>query len=124
MDTETADDFAALADAVLTRRTSALLTGSQPIRHAAAVLPLKGDAHVTTGLARVEDTATEVLHHRKARLADLDEAYTAAETEVDVDEVRVIGDRATALFTETTMLTYKKTGVTSHRPPASRRSTS
>ncbi|MFJ8848450.1 amidase domain-containing protein [Streptomyces cyaneofuscatus] len=108
VDAETADDFAALADAVLTRRTSALLTGSQPIRRAAAVLPLKGDVHVTSGLALVEDTSTEVLHDRKERLADLDEAYTAAETEVELDEVRVIGDRATALVTETTILTYKK----------------
>ncbi|WP_073949301.1 amidase domain-containing protein [Streptomyces kebangsaanensis] len=108
VDAETTDDFAVLADAVLTRRTSALLDGPQATRRAGAVLPLKGDVHVTSSLARTEDTATEILRDRRARLADLDEAYTAAETEVDVDEVRVTGDRATAKVTETTMLTYKK----------------
>ncbi|OUC88139.1 amidase domain-containing protein [Streptomyces swartbergensis] len=115
VDAETTDDFATLADAVLTRRTSALLDGSQATRRAAAALPLKGDVHVTSGLARAEDTATDVLRDRRARLAALDEAYTAAETEVDVDEVRVTGDRATAQVTETTMLTYKK--IEGEEPP-------
>ncbi|MFC5959180.1 amidase domain-containing protein [Streptomyces pratens] len=108
VDAETTDGFAALADAVLTKRTSALLDGSQATRRAGAVLPLKGYVHVTSSLARTEDTATEVLRDRRARLADLDEAYTAAETEIDMDKVRVTGDRATAQVTETTMLTYKK----------------
>jgi hypothetical protein len=115
VDAETTDDFATLADAVLTRRTSALLDGSQATRRTAAALPLKGDVHVTSGLARAEDTATDVLRDRRARLAALDEAYTAAETEVDVDEVRVTGDRATAQVTETTMLTYKK--IEGEEPP-------
>ncbi|NEY33982.1 hypothetical protein GTU99_17545 [Streptomyces sp. PRKS01-65] len=108
VDAETTDDFAVLADAVLTRRTSALLDGSQATLRAGAALPLKGDVHVTSELAHAEDAATHVLHDRRARLAALDEAYTAAETEVDVDEVRVTGDRATVQVTETTMLTYKE----------------
>ncbi|KUL20853.1 amidase domain-containing protein [Streptomyces regalis] len=108
VDAETTDDFAALADTVLTRRTSALLDGAQASRRAGAALPLKGDVHVTSRMARKEDTSADVLRDRKARLAALEEAYTAAETEVDVDEVKVTGDRATAQVTETTMLTYKK----------------
>ncbi|MDW4914714.1 amidase domain-containing protein [Streptomyces californicus] len=105
---ETVHDFAALADTVLTRRTSALLDGPQQLRRNATALPLKGGVHVTSRLAHAEDTATEVLQDRKERLADLDEAYTAAETEVDIDEMRVAGDRATVQITETTTLTYKK----------------
>lgn len=108
VDAETTGDFAALADTVLTKRTSALLGGAPAARRAAQALPLKGDAHVTNRLVGKEDAAADVLRDRKERLADLDEAYTAADTEVDVDEVRVTGDRAVAQVTETTMLTYKK----------------
>jgi hypothetical protein len=108
VDAETTGDFAALADAVLTRRTSALVDGTQATRRAAQALPLQGDVHVTSRLVRKEGDAADILRDRKARLAELDEAYTAADTEVDVDEVAVTGDRATAQVTETTMLTYKK----------------
>ncbi|MGW1881175.1 amidase domain-containing protein [Streptomyces sp. NPDC001970] len=107
VDQATSDDFAALADAVLTRRTSALLDGAQASRRVAA-LPLAGDVHVTSRTAHKEEAAAAVLRDRRARLASLHEAYTAADTEVAVDEVRVDGDRATAQVTETTMLTYKK----------------
>ncbi|MFJ4688842.1 amidase domain-containing protein [Streptomyces sp. NPDC088789] len=115
VDARTSADFAALADTVLTRRTSALVEGTQATLRAAQALPLKGDVHVTSALAGAESGAADILGDRKARLAALGEAYTAADTEVEVDEVSVTGDRATAHVTETTMLTYKQ--ITGDEPP-------
>jgi hypothetical protein len=115
VDAGTTEEFAALADSVLTKRTSVLVGGAQKNRRAAAALPLKGDVHASSRLVGKEDAAADVLLDRRARLTDLGEEYTAAETEVDVDEVQVDGDRATVLATETTMLTYKK--ITGDEPP-------
>ncbi|MCM2387264.1 amidase domain-containing protein [Streptomyces albipurpureus] len=104
----TRNGFATLADTVLTHRTSVLLDGTKATRSASTALPLTGAVSVTGRLARGEDLAAATLRERKARLASLQEAYTAADTEVSVDELSVTGDRATAEVTETTMLTYKK----------------
>lgn len=52
VDAETTGDFAALADAVLTKRTSALVDSAPATRRAAQALPLTGDVHVTDRLAR------------------------------------------------------------------------
>lgn len=92
--------FARIADAVLTERTAALLDTRQPLR--AAHLP------VSAALARSEGGALSELRARKARLAALGEAYTAADTRVAVDRVRVAKGRATVRVTETTTLTYEK----------------
>ncbi|MET9511559.1 amidase domain-containing protein [Streptomyces flavidovirens] len=106
VDEKTTGDFATLADAVLTKRTSALLDGARPAARA-AIAPV-GDVRVAGGAARAEDRAVTGLLERKARLAGLREAYTAADVDVDMEKVDVTGDRATAEVTETTVLTYKK----------------
>ncbi|WKX71266.1 amidase domain-containing protein [Streptomyces sp. XD-27] len=104
-DRATTKSFARIADAVLTDRTAALLD-TRPVRRLA---PL-GDAKVrlSGGLARAEGTAVSSLRTRKARLAALGEAYTAADTRTTVDKTRVKDGRATVQVTETTTLTYKK----------------
>ncbi|MEV8535267.1 amidase domain-containing protein [Streptomyces sp. NPDC051211] len=106
VDAATTKDFAALADAVLTKRTSALLDGARPDAYAAT--PPSGAVRVASSLARAEDAAVTGLVQRKARLAALKEAYTAAKLDVDIDSVQINGDRAKVRVTETTELTYKR----------------
>ncbi|WP_251069827.1 amidase domain-containing protein [Streptomyces sp. ISL-96] len=106
VDEKVAGDFAALADAVLTKRTSALLDGARPAARAATAAV--GDVRISSRLARAEDRAVTGLLDRKARLAELREGYTAADVDVDIEKVDVTGDRATAEATETTVLTYKQ----------------
>ncbi|WP_432115010.1 amidase domain-containing protein [Streptomyces sp. S1] len=113
VDEKTVGDFAALADAVLGKRTSALLDGARPAARAATA-PV-GTARVSAGVARTEDRVVTELLDRKRLLAELDEAYTAADVEVDIERVDVGGDRATAVATETTVLTYKR--VRGDEPP-------
>ncbi|MEV7613367.1 amidase domain-containing protein [Streptomyces sp. NPDC089799] len=106
VDAATKQGFASLADAVLTKRTSALLDGPRP--NAFAATPPSGPVSVASGLASAENGAVAGLLQRRARLAELKEAYTAAKVDVDVDSVRVTGARAKVRVTETTELTYKK----------------
>ncbi|MFG2295455.1 amidase domain-containing protein [Streptomyces sp. NPDC048603] len=106
VDAATTKNFAALADSVLTKRTSALLDGPRP--NAFAATPPSGPVSVASGLAAAENGAVTGLLQRKARLAELKEAYTAAKVDVDVDSVNVTGTRAKVRVTETTELTYKK----------------
>ncbi|WP_431043486.1 amidase domain-containing protein [Streptomyces sp. P1-3] len=104
-DRATAKSFARIADAVLTDRTSALLD-TRPVRRIAPLVD--SDVRLSGGLARTEGTAVSSLRTRKARLAALGEAYTAADTRTTVDKTRVKDGRATVQVTETTTLTYKK----------------
>jgi hypothetical protein len=92
--------FGRIAEAVLTRRTDALLDSHRPLRARSAAL--------SAALARSEDGGLSELRARKSRLAALGEAYTAGDTRVTVDRVRAAKGRATAWVTETTTLTYEK----------------
>ncbi len=100
-----ADIFGRVADAVFTDRTAALLTGSHQqltaARSAAGV-------RLSATLARTENTALTSLHGTRSRLAALDEAYRAADTDVHVDRTRIRGTKATVSVTETTTLTYAR----------------
>ncbi|WP_405723826.1 amidase domain-containing protein [Streptomyces sp. NBC_01537] len=98
--TSTAGTFGRIAEAVLTRRTDALLDTPRPLR--------AGHAALSAALTRSEDGALSELRARKSRLAALGEAYTAGDTRVTVDRVRAAKGRATAWVTETTTLTYEK----------------
>jgi hypothetical protein len=96
----TTGTFGRIAEAVLTRRTDALLDTRRPSR--------AGRTALSAALARSEDGALSELRARKSRLAALGEAYTAGDTRVTVDRVRATKGRATAWVTETTTLTYEK----------------
>ncbi|MET8178308.1 amidase domain-containing protein [Streptomyces sp. NPDC005336] len=106
VDGATATSFGRIADAVLTRRTAALLDNNQAARRMAP--PVVKNVRLSAGQTKTEDTALSSLRTRKARLAAMGEAYTAADTRVAVDNIRVKGRRATVVTTETTTLTYKK----------------
>ncbi|KNB50873.1 hypothetical protein AC230_19710 [Streptomyces caatingaensis] len=105
VDKATADAFGRVATAVLTERTDALVDGRPQHRIAA-----KADrrAGLSARMARTERTDVSSLRTRKQRLAALGEVYTAGDTKVSVDGVRVSGKRATVRVTETTTFTYKK----------------
>ncbi|MEU5428934.1 amidase domain-containing protein [Streptomyces olivoreticuli] len=105
-DGRTVESFGRVADAVLKDRTAALLDTKSTRRIAP---PLRdGNVSVASSLARTEDGALSSLRTRKARLASLGEAYTAADTQVSVDRTQVKNGRATVEVTETTTLAYKK----------------
>ncbi|MEU1280210.1 hypothetical protein [Streptomyces sp. NPDC005805] len=80
---ETKGDFAALAEAVITKRTAALVEGTQSLARAST--PPVGDVRLAGTVARAEDRAVTGLVKRKKLLAELDEAYTAADTDVTID---------------------------------------
>ncbi|MEU3727434.1 amidase domain-containing protein [Streptomyces sp. NPDC031705] len=104
-DRATADTFARLADDVLSQRTQALVDGR--VRHRESG-PAGKKARVSTALKKDEDAAIASLRSRKTRLAELGEAYTAADTRVTVDRATITGGKATVEVTEQTTLTYKK----------------
>ncbi|MCP3819421.1 amidase domain-containing protein [Streptomyces sp. A3M-1-3] len=113
VDSDATQSFGRIADAVLTQRTAALLDSTldtapdtRPARRTGPLLV--GNARLSARVARAEGTALSSLRTRKARLAALGEAYTAADTRITVDRARVHGGRATVQITETTTLTYKK----------------
>lgn len=105
VDSRTTATFERVADAVLTDRTSALL--DRPAARRGALTLDKG-IRLASGLARAEANGLATLKGRKARLASLGEAYTAADTKVAVDSVRISDGQAVVRVTETTTLTYKK----------------
>ncbi|MGC9537678.1 amidase domain-containing protein [Streptomyces sp. UG1] len=106
VDARTRATFQQLADAVLTDRTNALVTGERSAK------PLTdgftGDVRLSAGTARDEDAALAALDRRKDLLARLGEKYRAADTAVTLDATRVTGRTAKATVTETTTLTYDK----------------
>ncbi|WP_244283070.1 amidase domain-containing protein [Streptomyces flavidovirens] len=104
-DRPAADAFGRVADAVLTERTAALLDGPQRRRSGS---PASGDVRLSAGFVRSEDGAETSLRDRKKRLRELGEAYTAADTDVKVNDVEVRGGKASVRVTESTTLTYKK----------------
>lgn len=114
-----ADSFGRIADAVLTDRTAALLDRPQLARTAQKP---QGSVRLSSALSRTENTTLASVRGTRARLAELGEAYSDADTEVTVDSTRVEGQRATVRVTETTILTYEKirgdepptTGFTAH----------
>ncbi|MFF2021275.1 amidase domain-containing protein [Streptomyces sp. NPDC058171] len=107
---ETVRHFADVAKAVIERRTAALL--DTPGTPAALSDPLatrtRGPVHLSAASARAENATVGELQHLKAELAEVSEAYTAAQTTTAVDSVDVVGDTATVQLTEDTALTYKK----------------
>ncbi|MBF6055330.1 hypothetical protein AF335_08145 [Streptomyces eurocidicus] len=103
-DSATTKTFASLADALLAKRTAALLDG----RSARSKQTNPGNIRLSAALARTEDSGLSTLRTRKARLASLGEAYTSGDTQVSVDMTSVKGGRATVRVTEVTTLTYKK----------------
>ncbi|MFB7667909.1 amidase domain-containing protein [Kitasatospora sp. NPDC056138] len=105
VDRATVASFDRMAEAVLSQRTAALVDRA-PVRHDA--LQADGRVGLAAGLARAEDTVSSSLRARKARLAAVGEAYSAGNTQVSVDKVRVSGGRADVDVTETTTLTYEK----------------
>ncbi|MFJ8159543.1 amidase domain-containing protein [Streptomyces sp. NPDC096136] len=105
-DKATADTFARLADDVLSQRTQALVEG-QTVRHGHGQGGKK-KARVSDRLKKDEDAAIQSLRSRKARLAELGEVYSGADTKVTVDRAVVTGGKATVQVTEQTTLTYKK----------------
>ncbi|UNO38595.1 amidase domain-containing protein [Streptomyces sp. MST-110588] len=105
VDKATVDAFGRAADAVLTKRTAAMVDSRTAARH---IAPLPGQVRLSQGLEHTEHAGVSSLHSRKKRLAALGEAYTAGDTRVTVDSTQVKGRRATAQITETTTLTYKK----------------
>ncbi|MGX2996816.1 amidase domain-containing protein [Streptomyces sp. JNUCC 64] len=108
--------FGDLAQAVIERRTAALLDAPAP---AALNSPLatrtKGPVHLSAATARAENAIVNELSYVKQDLAEVPEAYTAAQTTTAVDSVSVTGNTATATVTESTMLTYKQ--ITGSEPP-------
>ncbi|MCX5195443.1 amidase domain-containing protein [Streptomyces sp. NBC_00249] len=104
-DRATADTFGRLADDVLSQRTQALVDG-QVGRHSSGKASTK--ARLSVQLKKDEDAAIASLRSRKTRLAELGEAYSAADTRVAVDKATVAGGKATVQVTEETTLTYKK----------------
>lgn len=104
VDKATADAFGRVAAAVLTERTDALVDG-RPHRIAGKSGRKAG---LSARMARTEGSDVSSLRTRKKRLAALGEVYTAGDTKVSVDGVRVTGKRATVKVTETTTFTYKK----------------
>ncbi|MFF4578533.1 amidase domain-containing protein [Streptomyces sp. NPDC001389] len=105
-DKATTDAFARLADDVLSQRTQALVDG-QTVRHGHGQGGKK-KARVSDRLKKDEDAAIQSLRSRKARLAELGEVYSGADTKVTVDRAVVTGGKATVQVTEQTTLTYKK----------------
>ncbi|MDG4536116.1 amidase domain-containing protein [Streptomyces sp. AV19] len=105
VDKATADAFGRVAAAVLTERTEALVDG-RPARRIAGRTGQKAGLSART--IRTEGDGVSSLRTRKKRLAALGEVYTAGDTKVSVDGVRVTGARATVRVTETTTFRYKK----------------
>ncbi|WP_260610569.1 amidase domain-containing protein [Streptomyces sp. WAC06614] len=104
-DRATSDAFAHIADEVLSQRTQALVDGQQ-VRHGSGKANNK--TRLSAELKKDQDAAIRSLQSRKTRLAELGEAYTAADTRVAVDKATVTGGKATVQVTEHTTLTYKK----------------
>ncbi|MBB5939717.1 amidase domain-containing protein [Streptomyces zagrosensis] len=105
VDSATTQSFGRIADAVLTERTAAIVDGRSARR---AAPQSAGTVRLSAALARVENTAVSSLGKRKARLAALGEAYTAADTKTTVNKTRITGSRAIVQVTENTTLRYKK----------------
>ncbi|MER6214231.1 amidase domain-containing protein [Streptomyces sp. NPDC001674] len=105
-DQATTDAFARLADDVLSQRTQALVDG-QTVRHGHGQGGKK-KARLSDRMKKDEDAAIQSLRSRKTRLAELGEAYSAADTKVTVEHATVTGGKATVQVTEQTTLTYKK----------------
>ncbi|WP_412075059.1 amidase domain-containing protein [Streptomyces xanthophaeus] len=104
-DRATTDTFARMADDVLSQRTQALVedqAGKQGSGQGAT------KTRMSAQLKKDEDAGLQSLRTRKARLAELGEAYTGADTRVVVDRATVTGGKATVQVTEQTTLTYKK----------------
>lgn len=105
-DKATTEAFARLADDVLSQRTQALVEG-QTVRHGHGQGGKK-KARVSDRLKKDEDAAIQSLRSRKARLAELGEVYSGADTKVTVERAVMTGGKATVQVTEQTTLTYKK----------------
>ncbi|MBZ6477163.1 amidase domain-containing protein [Streptomyces griseocarneus] len=107
VDDTTVDSFGRIAQTVLSERTAALVDDPRAAERIAG--PKAGrNVRVSAGLTRSEDTAVSSLRSRKKLLAKLGEAYSAARTEVAVDNTKVKDGRATVEVTETTTFTYKR----------------
>ncbi|MET9885617.1 amidase domain-containing protein [Streptomyces sp. NPDC006430] len=104
-DRTTVNAFARIADDVLSQRTQALVEDQPGHRRSG---PTSAKARMSSQLKRDEDAALSSLRSRKTRLAELGEAYTGADTRVNVDRATVTGGKATVQVTEETTLTYKK----------------
>lgn len=120
-DRATADAFGRMASDVLSQRTQALVEDHAGHRNSGQT---STKTRLSAKLKKDEDAAVASLRSRKTRLAELGEAYTAADTRVVVDKATVTGGKAVVQVTEQTTLTYKKVRGTSRRPRTSGRSTS
>lgn len=106
---ETTELFGTLAEAVIERRTAALLDTPAPAALTAKLATsTRGLVHLSAATAEEEDAVVEELTDLKKELAEIPEAYTAAETSTTVGSVKVDGTVATVLVTEDTALTYKQ----------------
>ncbi|MET8977454.1 amidase domain-containing protein [Streptomyces sp. NPDC004539] len=109
MSDETTELFGTLAEAVIERRTAALLDAPAPAALTARLATsTRGPVHLGSATAAEEDAVVKELTDLKKELAEIPEAYTAAETATTVDSVEVDGTTATVLVTEDTALTYKQ----------------
>ncbi|WP_079190861.1 amidase domain-containing protein [Streptomyces acidiscabies] len=105
----TTELFGALAEAVIERRTAALLDTPAPAALTAKLATsTRGPVHLSSATVAEEYAVVGELADLKKELAEIPEAYTAAETATTVDSVKVDGTTATVVVTEDTALTYKQ----------------
>lgn len=109
VDPTTRATFQRLADAVFTDRTQALVDKAEGGKKGHRLTSgFSGKVRLSGTQSRHENTALSELSGRKARLAQLGEKYSAANTSVKLDATQVKGRHATVAVTETTTLTYEK----------------